>query len=128
MSDSPSSLPLRPSLEQLQKQAKELLREYRAGDEAARKRFGQSRGASLADAQFVLAREYGFETWASLKRHIEAVRPAYIQPYEKLAEDVVQACQAGDAGAVDRLGELFGEKVTTESIRNGAAQLGECRT
>ena len=127
MSDPPSTLPVRPSLEQLQKQAKELLRQYRAVDETVHNRFaaaagppvapGQSRPASLADAQFVLAREYGFETWASLKRHIEAVRPVHIEPYEKLAADVVQACQTGDVSAVERLGELFGGRPTAESIR-----------
>ncbi|MGH7717734.1 MAG: hypothetical protein ACREON_02665 [Gemmatimonadaceae bacterium] len=29
---------------------------------------------SPADAQFALAREYGFESWARLKRHVEAVQ------------------------------------------------------
>lgn len=126
MSDSKSNLPVRPSLEQLQKQAKELLRQYRAGEETFRNRFAaaarfdtaEARSASLADAQFVLAREYGFETWASLKRHVEAAQPLHIEPYEKLAEDVVRACQTGDADAVERLGELFGGRLTIESIRN----------
>jgi len=84
MSHSASPLPARPSLEQLRKQAKELLRAYRAGDGAASARVrahsprlsqqGRSAPASLADAQFVLAREYGFESWARLKRHVEAVQ------------------------------------------------------
>ena len=66
MSDAVRRLPARPSLEQLHKQAKELLREYRADQE----------GMTLAHAQFVLAREYGFESWAKLKYHIEAMRSA----------------------------------------------------
>src|SRR5256885_3476864 len=28
---------------------------------------------ALADAQFVLAREHGFESWAKLKRHVQSV-------------------------------------------------------
>jgi len=82
MSASRSSLPARPSLEQLRKQAKELLREIRLGDPAAVGRV-RSHGArpgqtqvdsvTLADVQFVLAREYGFESWALLKRHIESI-------------------------------------------------------
>jgi ABC-type Fe3+-hydroxamate transport system substrate-binding protein len=64
MPDHASRLPARPSLEQLQKQAKELLRQYRAGEETARNRLAsvpQGRTVSLADAQFMLAREYGFD-------------------------------------------------------------------
>src|SRR5260370_24526248 len=129
MPDTESRLPVRPSLEQLQKQAKELLRQYRSGDGAAQKRFaaadsskadsGDRRPVSLADAQFVLAREYGFDTWASLKGHIQTVRHLRVEPYQKLAQDVVRACPApGDAGAVERLGEFFGGQLTAESMRN----------
>jgi hypothetical protein len=39
MSDSSSRLPARPSFEQLQKQAKELLKQHRAGKKAALDRF-----------------------------------------------------------------------------------------
>src|SRR5580698_5192876 len=70
MSDSRSRLPARPSLEQLQKQAKELLRQYRAA--------GSPRDAVLADAQFAIARQYGFETWAKLKYHAASFAPVYM--------------------------------------------------
>src|SRR5687767_8679129 len=70
MSESASRLPSRPSLEQLRKQAKELIRDYRRGDSAAAERFhairprpddpSKTAKATLADAHFVLAREYGF--------------------------------------------------------------------
>jgi len=74
MSDSPR-LPARPSLEQLHKQAKDLLRRFRAGDSSAAARLRAARpslqdSATLADAQFTLAREYGFETWARLKHFV----------------------------------------------------------
>ena len=82
-----TSLPARPSLEQLKKQAKELIRAYRAGDEAALPRMrahkasiSEPRGtrpATLTDAQFVLAREHGFESWPRLKWFIVLTqRPA----------------------------------------------------
>ena len=32
--------------------------------------------ATLADVQFAIAREHGFETWAKLKHHIEATASA----------------------------------------------------
>src|SRR5690349_5292722 len=78
------SLPERPSLEQLKKQAKELFRslQSRAPEAAQRVRefhpehskltdlqFAQTE-FSLADAQLVLAREYGFASWARLKAHV----------------------------------------------------------
>ncbi|HXI97735.1 MAG TPA: hypothetical protein VNG73_02245, partial [Gemmatimonadaceae bacterium] len=84
MSNPALSLPARPSLEQLRKQAKELLKGYRAGDPSAVARFQSHhpRGSSderlsLSDAQLVLAREYGFPSWAKLKHHVESLqRPA----------------------------------------------------
>ncbi len=79
MSDSNSaSLPVRPSLEQLRKQAKNLLRSFKDGDADAvnrvRRHKPQKSDPSLADAQFALAKEYGFESWTKLVRHVEAAR------------------------------------------------------
>ena len=80
MSESASPrLPARPSLEQLRKQAKELLRACRDGDGAAlervRRHKPQATDPSLADAQFALAREYGFESWPGLVHHVECRQP-----------------------------------------------------
>lgn len=117
MSEFKSSLPARPSLEQLQKQAKDLLRKYRAGDPAAQKRFEATPTVTLASAQFVLAREYGFETWAALKRHVAAIVPSLQATYEKLAADVFRAWQGTDPAALARLGEMFGGTPTVERLR-----------
>jgi len=72
-----SSLPARPSLEQLRKRAKELLRALRAEEPGAitrvRTQLTPARAVTLADAQFVIAREHGFASWAKLKRHVVAV-------------------------------------------------------
>ena len=87
MSETHSSLPARPSLEQLKKRAKELLRAGRAADPAAvaRLRRHLSRDAAdavLADAQLVIAREHGFASWVKLKRHIQAIeRPGDFDEY-----------------------------------------------
>lgn len=59
-----SRLPARPSLEQLHKQAKELLRNSANSE------------MKLANAQFAIARKYGFESWARLKHHIESLSMA----------------------------------------------------
>jgi len=67
-------LPARPSLEQLRKQAKDLLRACRNAEavalERVRRHKPQVTDPSLADAQFALAREYGFESWPRLVRHV----------------------------------------------------------
>lgn len=69
-------LPAHPNLEQLRKQAKELLAEYRAGDPSAVRevhRFERAPEAefALADAQRVLARAYGYESWPKLKAFVD---------------------------------------------------------
>jgi ankyrin repeat protein len=71
------ALPARPSLEHLKKQAKELLHSVQAQDPTAAERF-RSLGivpadAKLADAQHVVARDYGFSSWTTLKEHVESL-------------------------------------------------------
>jgi ankyrin repeat protein len=56
---SPRQLPEHPDLRHLKGQAKDLLRAGRA--------------ASLADAQFQVARQYGFASWPRLKAHVESL-------------------------------------------------------
>jgi ankyrin repeat protein len=68
-----SVLPEHPDLDQARRQAKELLREARAGDAEARRRLGAvSAPLTLAGAQLALAREFGLPSWAALVREIEA--------------------------------------------------------
>jgi hypothetical protein len=73
-------LPVRPDLEQLHRQAKELNRDIHAGDATAiaelREHHPESidpATAKLADAQLVLARSYGVSSWSRL---VHAVRLA----------------------------------------------------
>ena len=75
------------NLEQQKNRAKELLRAAKAGDAEALSRFAAARGGSvtpdspdapqvtakLADAQFVIARELRFPSWAKLKAHIQSM-------------------------------------------------------
>jgi predicted enzyme related to lactoylglutathione lyase len=70
MSESPSSLPARPSIEQLRKRAKERLVAMRATDPSTK----------LADAQFLLAREYGFDSWPKLVDHVSTIDPRLAEP------------------------------------------------
>lgn len=73
-------LPVRPDLEQLRNQAKDLLRAVRAGDEAAATEFVEYHPdppdiseAKLADAQLALARHCGAANWTRLVQACELV-------------------------------------------------------
>ena len=77
MSDFTPRLPDRPSLAQLRKRAKELLQAFRNGDTSAigrvRKYKPNVSDPILADAQLIVAREHGFESWPKLVHYIQAV-------------------------------------------------------
>ncbi len=68
-----------PDLEQLKRQAKELLEAFRNGDtDAITEVNAHYPGANpadfaLHDAQLVLARSYGFESWPKLKAYVDGV-------------------------------------------------------
>src|SRR5688572_4266611 len=69
------SLPARPSLESLRKQAKKLARDVAAGDAAAITRArlhlpGVDLPLTQRNAQLVLAREYGFAGWQDLTAEV----------------------------------------------------------
>src|SRR5882672_11340405 len=73
-------LPVRPDLEQLHRQAKELLRAIHAGDSNAiadlREHHPESidpSAAKLADAQLVLARSYRASSWTRLAHAVRAL-------------------------------------------------------
>ncbi len=66
------------NLEQLRKQAKELVKAARAGDEAATSRFG-GRDTILANAQLMLAREHGYRSWPELVVAAEASVDAFVE-------------------------------------------------
>ena len=73
-------LPPKANLEHLKKQAKDLLKAHQSGDVEACKRIGaflprmseaseediRSAKVTLQEAQYVIAREYGFDKWAHL--------------------------------------------------------------
>ena len=76
-------LPNDPSLEHLRKQAKRLRNAVRSGDADALAQVNEfhprARDAvarfSLADAQLVTARAYGFASWTKLKQHLAVIEP-----------------------------------------------------
>lgn len=113
-------LPVRPSLEQLKKQAKDLLDAQRAGTAAAAQRirefhpqFRRSDDAAivraafkLSDAQLAVAREYGFPSWPQLKYHLDAPDRDDLQApkHERIKDaDFRKAVDLLDAGRAEEL-------------------------
>jgi hypothetical protein len=97
-------LPSNPNLDHLRYQAKDLLKAHAARDPGAAQRIREFHprfnGASdaeifgvrlrLSDAQLAIAREYGFPSWARLKRRVE--KPTFADdlnlPHRERIEDV----------------------------------------
>src|SRR5687768_6620346 len=122
MSDSTRRLPDRPSLEQLRKQAKELLQQLRNGDPSATERLRQFKqqvsDPILADAQFVLAREHGFESWPRMVHHIHAVQPPDLEQQRRIAEDLLAVYNSAHVDAAARLNDLFHSTLNIQQIRD----------
>jgi ankyrin repeat protein len=108
-----TSLPAAPSLEQLRKQAKDLLRAHRAGDPAAIARiaaYQPGEPLKLTGAQLVIAREHGFPSWPRLRAYVDRVaaygpelQHAYhedLDYYEGRADGLLASAQDGTPGAV----------------------------
>jgi ankyrin repeat protein len=93
------SLPKHPNLEQLRKQAKDLLEEYRSGDPGAVaeverfERRPDPAAFALNDAQRVLARAYGYDSWPKLKAFVDGVTVARF----------VEAAKSGDVEQVSAM-------------------------
>ena len=104
-------LPAWPNVEELGKQAEELLSGRRTSEAIQRiRKFhprlkevteAQLETFSLADAQWVIAREYGFESWPKFIKHIEEMARASspVSKFELAADAIV----TGDLPALDRL-------------------------
>lgn len=107
------ALPPNPNLEYDRKQAKALLKAYRAGDALALERVRLHHPKlqnvpeksipvdefKLNDAQLVIAHEYGFSSWPQLRHQIETVRAGLTETFSQFA----RAVQYGDTPRVREL-------------------------
>jgi Ankyrin repeats (3 copies)/Ankyrin repeats (many copies) len=120
----PSPLPDRPNLEQLKKQAKTLLHAAQAHDPAALQRFQvlpalerksldelSAYGLALHDAQSVIAREHGFESWNALREEVEARTFSF----DDAVEEFVRSATGGVPGRAERLLALH-PRIATASL------------
>ncbi len=93
------TLPERPDLEQLKRQAKELLQRFADGEAAAvaevhaHYRDADPGKFALHDAQLVLARAYGFESWPKLKAFVDGAT----------VDRLIAAVRGGDTNEVRAL-------------------------
>ncbi|HTS10257.1 MAG TPA: ankyrin repeat domain-containing protein [Candidatus Eisenbacteria bacterium] len=110
-----------PNLEHLKYQAKDLQKGHNARDAAVAQRirefhpsFSKASDAEifaasfrLSDAQLAIAREYGFASWARLKRRVEKPRPSdeVSLPHQERIEDAVfrRGVELIDLGDVEGL-------------------------
>lgn len=97
------TLPANPDLDQLRRQAKDLLHAAKRGDRDARNRIeAVSEQLTLAAAQLAVARGYGFTSWAKLKGEVEARTL-------ELAEKVDAFCAACVSGRPGRAARMLAE-------------------
>lgn len=97
------------NLEQLRKQAKELVRAARAGDADALARLGDL-PPKLASAQLALAREHGFRSWPELVHALEADPDTFVV--------------AATSGRCERARRLLGARPEIERDRWARLVLG----
>jgi ankyrin repeat protein len=113
-----TQFPGRPNLDQLKRQAKDLLRSARAHDPAALARFralpafARASDAELAramfalhDAQSVIAREHGFDSWNDLRERVEELT----LEFGSAVEEFVQAATDSRTDRAERLLTLHPE-------------------
>src|SRR5579864_2517283 len=79
------------------------------------------RECALADAQFVIARLHGFESWPKFARHLEALahKSSPVSRFEAAADAIV----SGDAAALRRLLRADPKLVSATSTREHGATL-----
>jgi hypothetical protein len=80
-------LPVKSSLENLRKRAKQLAR---------------AENVHLTEAQHRLARDHGFENWARLAGHVESLRDRSEGWRREASENLPKAASAGDLATVAR--------------------------
>ena len=108
-----SALPPRPSLEHLRKQAKARRRE---------------RGVGLSQAQYEIAREYGFDSWPKLVHHVQATELSGVERALVLADpSALAALLIADPGvAVAPLDGLAPLLVLLRRSTGSPADIREC--
>ena len=110
----PRTLRSHPDLDQLKRQAKELLEAFRAGDPAAAKevhahyRQADPSTFALHDAQLVMARAHGFDSWPKLKAFVDGMT----------VRRLIEAARNGDLDTVRSMVTVRPELVHVDVAEN----------
>jgi ankyrin repeat protein len=131
----PRPLPDRPDLDQLRRQAKDLLRDARAADRTALMRFrvlpslqhasdDELARTSLAlhDAQSVIAREHGFPSWNALRERVEELTLGF----DDAVREFIEAATDGRTSRAERMLALH-PRIAGASL-HAALVLGDAAT
>jgi ankyrin repeat protein len=133
----PKPLPARPSLEQYKKQAKELLKAYRSANVESIRRVKKNHPRfeklsepgfeiskfALADAQVVIAREHGFDSWPKFAKGIEVMNSEAAARENPLAAFIEAAIWHGTLDAAETI--LAEHPEIARSSIHAAAILGD---
>src|SRR2546426_8275135 len=117
----PTELPSHPNVQYLKKQAKALLRDFHQGKPDAIEKFTALRlkaPPKLSDAQHLIARDYGFDSWSELKERVESLAEKTDDPPE-LAR---KALRGDNATAVRRLLKRYPQLNIRAKINEPAAE------
>jgi len=139
-------LPDRPSLEQLKKQAKELVKSHRTQDASTVALIREFLPAfagktddeitlfpfALHDAQSVVARQYGFRSWSHLRDHVEKLdskaQPRLI-PEESVETKFQTICKSRETNDYELWCSVMDEHMRTgvpkERFESGNANIAE---
>jgi ankyrin repeat protein len=119
-----TTLPARPSLDHLRRQARNLLRAAQAGDTdaAARIRVVSER-LTLTAAQLAVAREYGFASWGRLKTEVEARTTDLARQAEEFCEASIRDWTGRAARMLAATPELAGYSFATTVILGDAGRV-----
>ena len=119
------TLPGNPNLDQLRRQAKELVRDARAGDRGAVARIRAVSGEiTLTGAQLAIAREYGLASWPALRAEVQA----RTRSLEEMVEAFLAASVGYRVGRAARLleehPEIAGYSLQTAVVLGDAQRVG----
>ncbi len=131
-------LPERANLAHLKKQAKTLLRSAHAKDPEALRRFqalptlakmaSTEAGAvnlALHDAQFVIAREYGFKSWKGLREHVEEQSLGFAAALDEFVRCATGSAPARAFRLLARFPAIANASLQSELVLGDAVAVGE---
>ena len=119
-----ATLPARPDLAHLRREARDLLRAARAGDDAAAGRISAvSSGMNLAAAQLTVARDYGFASWGRLKTAVEARSRDVAEQAQRFCEASIRDWSGQAVRMLEATPELAGYNFATAVVLGDAERV-----